>query len=253
MIPLIYLSRQSSAGTITQFGAWFTKFFTTLSSGVKPIYHMVDDILWANKILLIYPRTSNRSQDQMKNLIDHHVVVNQIWMTVQLNGMKWDNIFYSQWQSEFSAFSAIISDNKTSTALLLISSYSLGSSQILSNYLLVELMSLEQSLYVQDSSGFYFHVCSCCCCYYWLCLFFVVVFSLFVRVLIRWWWPKRLKIPIVIENKISYLISFHSTALSFISSYSLGSSQILSSRKSLYIKPYEGVAPYLSSYFEKVK
>ena len=33
-------------------------------------------------------------------------------MKVQLNGMKWDQMFYSQWQSEFSAFSAIISESR---------------------------------------------------------------------------------------------------------------------------------------------
>ena len=70
-------------------------------------------------------------------------------------------------QSEFSAFSAIISDNKTSTALSLSLVYHLV--QVTpSNYLLAEFISLEHSLYVQDSSGFHFHVCSCCCCYYYL-------------------------------------------------------------------------------------
>ena len=58
------------------------------------------------------------------------------------------------------------------------------------------------------------------CCSYWLCLLFVVVFlslclllkSCFVADDGR----ERLKIPIVIENKTSNLIAFHSTALSLI-------------------------------------
>ena len=58
------------------------------------------------------------------------------------------------------------------------------------------------------------------CCSYWLCLLFVVVFlslclflkSCFVADDSR----ERLKIPIVIENKSSDLVAFHSTTLSLI-------------------------------------